>query len=77
MSTSENETLREAVREMAHYFWVEQGWENFRAEFLSGGDKSYQNARRDNARSMAQTLDDLAARSPALRTLIMEGKAKP
>ncbi len=70
----QNVTLSRAVLEFARYFWVEMDWENFRAEFLSKDGPEYTQTRKNNAKAMASMLNEISARSPELRTLIMEAR---
>ena len=64
--------LLQAFHFLAEYFWTELGWEHFRAQFLTRGDKAYETERLNNAKKIADALEIAKIRWPSVKNTIAE-----
>lgn len=70
------ELFQRACSEFARYFWVELGWEKWRAEWLKDPVSfKNKNSSSENAALLLEALDKISAYHPRIKTIIDREKA--
>lgn len=70
--TVTTDPVRAALVECLRFLIVEEHWEYFREEFLSGGDAEKANVSASNAEKLRRFLRDLAARHEDVARCVKE-----